>query len=161
MPAEIKLEVFGDILFRRRIQAMRFRSRDFRPVMRHMGDHLIDKVELQFETEGRASAPTTSPWKQLDPSTISRRRSAHPILVETGDLLIHMTDPENLKIDHDGFRYEIPAVIRTKAESHQYGFHNALTGNHVPARPMVVVTDLMRRKWRREIQEYLMDGRLH
>lgn len=155
MAVQVSISLFGDEFFRRRIWAIRHRARDLSPILRRIGDEWLGMVEEQFATEGARGG---SPWAPLARDTKLRRGSAHPILVETGDLLIHMTDPDNLNVSDGELSLHLPATERTKAEAHQYGYENVRAGKHVAARPMVRFTMVDEARWGRKIENYLFDG---
>lgn len=155
MADDVNITIFGDEFFRNRIRAMRYRARDMSPILQEIGEDWNEIVTEQFATEGLRSG---SKWEELKPGTISRRRSAHPILVDSGDMLIEMTGPDNIRVTDDSVTLHLPPEVETRAEAHQFGFHNALTGTEVPARPMVDFTDFDRERFEKKIADYLTDG---
>lgn len=158
MAVEVSINIFGDDMFRRGIRRMAFRAIDMKPVLHFVKDDWLRLTEEQFATEGARSG---HPWKQLDSSTISRRKSAHPILVETADMLLNVTDPDHINVHDDGVLMELPfGEVLDRAESHQYGYVNALTGKPVPARPFVDFTPRDRHRWESWLGDYLVNGNL-
>lgn len=155
MATEASITLFGDKFFRRRILAMRHRAKNMSPILNKIGDDWLNITEEQFATEGARGGV---PWTKLARDTKFRRGSAHPILIETGDLLIEMTNPENLRVSDDEITLHLPNDI--VARSHQYGYHNVRAGHDVPARPMVAFTEVDRLKWRSDMTDFLVDGRL-
>lgn len=158
MAESVSIKLFGDDFFRRKILAMRFRAADMSPVLRNVGELWTDIIEDTFASEGVRILGHR--WRKLQPSTISRRGSAHPILVDSAEMLIEMTGPESVRVSDDSVTLELPENVETKAVSHQFGYHNALTGTDVPARPMIGFTPLDRRVFRTMITDYLTEGRL-
>lgn len=157
MAVEVRISLFGDKFFRRRILAVRHRAANMHPVLNKIGDDWLNIIEEQFATEGARSG---TPWAQLARDTKLGRGSAHPILVDTADMLLGMTDPENLHVSDDEVTLHLPSNRRVAAESAQYGFHNVRADKDVPARPMVAFTEADRAGWRRDITDYLVHGRL-
>jgi phage gpG-like protein len=155
MATEVSISLFGDKVFKRKILAVRYRAKNMSPVLGRIADQWLDIIEEQFTTEGARGG---NPWTKLSRETKLRRGSAHPILVETGDLLIEMTDPGSVKVTDDEIRMELPRDV--VARSHQHGFFNTRAGRSVPARPMVAFTEADRLKWRGSITDYLVNGRL-
>lgn len=155
MATSVKITILGDDLFRRKIQAMRWRARDMSPILQEVGEDMIDVIEEQFATEGARSGRR---WRQLMESTVRRRGSAHPILVETGSLLIEASGPDNINVSDDEVSISLPESVQTRAAAHQYGFTEARGGQHVAARPWADFTEFDRRRWNRKITRYLVEG---
>lgn len=155
MADEIKITIFGDVAFRRRIRAVRYRARDMSPILEEIKDDWTNIIEEQFATEG---SRTGRKWDRLALTTIIRRGSAHPILIENGDLLINTTDPDNISVSDDSIEMKLPLELLIRAESHQFGFDNARTGDPVPARPFVDFTDFDEERFRKKIGDYLVHG---
>jgi hypothetical protein len=165
----VSLRLFGDELFRRRILAMRYRARDFSPVLHDIKNDWTDIIERQFATEGAASG---RPWAPLARATVLRRGSAHPILVRSGDLLINVTDPDHIHVSDHELTLHPPPEVETRALAHQFGFSNVnainsssaqqvLSGpgmRDVPARPWAVFTDIDRRRFTGKITNWLVNG---
>jgi hypothetical protein len=152
---EIKITLFGDDFFRRKIMLMRYRSRDMSPVLADIGEDWLRITEEQFSTEGKRSG---HPWAPLARDTYLRRGSKHPILVDTGDLLIEVSGPDNIDVSDDEVTMKLPEHIRQIGEAHQYGFTNAATGKPVPARKLIDFTELDRERFRKKITNYLVNG---
>lgn len=155
MAEEAVIQLFGDKFFKRKIQAMRYRSRNMSPVLSDIAEDWIVITEEQFATEGARSG---HPWAQLARDTYLHRGSKHPILVWTGDLLIEVTGPDNVDVTDDSVTMTLPENIRDIGEAHQYGFTNARTGRPVPARKIVDFTDLDRERFAKKITKFLVDG---
>jgi hypothetical protein len=153
MPEQVKITVFGDDHFVNKMRRMAFRALDAEPVMRSIGQDFLDIVEEQFATEGARGG---RPWAQLKFDTITRRGSAHPILVDSGDMLIEMTGPDNLDVSSDSVELKLPANILQKAESAQYGF--TAHGKTVRPRRMIDFTIFDRHHFRNKISRWLTDG---
>lgn len=155
MATEVSITLFGDRVFRRKILAVRHRARNMSPVLERIADEWLDIIEHQFATEGVRSG---TPWAKLSRETKFRRGSAHPILVDTGRLLVEMTDPSNVNVSDDEISMNMPGDV--VARSMQHGFYNARANKQVPARPMVAFTEEDRAKWRGDITDYLVNGRI-
>lgn len=154
MAVAISFTMFGDEFFRRRILAARHRARDVSPVLDRIAEDWLEIVEEQFETEGARGG---SKWEGLAFSTIKKRGSAHPILIDSGDMFQELITPENVRVTDDSVTMELGDQT-VKAESHQYGFTNP-QGAEVPARPIVQFRDDDRARWREWITDYLVNGR--
>lgn len=155
MAESVRISIFGDVVFRRRILAMRYRARNMRPVLEEIGEAWADIIEDQFASEGARGGRR---WDKLKLSTIFQRGSAHPILVNSSDMLIEMTDPSNFRATDESVYLSLPPEIEERASAHQYGFMNSLTGTYVPARPIIQFTDLDVRYFRDKISDYLVRG---
>jgi hypothetical protein len=155
MAERVSIELFGDEHFRRRIIATRYRARNMSPVLGDIGRDFQDIIKHQFDTEG---ARSRRPWKQLTDFTVMRRGSAHPILRDSGAMYAELIDPMNLFVDDNSVAIILSPHEEAKAESHQHGYHNAMTGRDVPARPIVDFTWVDRGRFQRKITRYLVDG---
>lgn len=157
MPLEVRIDMFGDTLFRRRIQAMRHRSRNMSPVLEDVGEKWIDIIEEQFDMQG---ARTGKKWAKLEFDTIKRRGSAKPVLIDKGDMFDFLLTPDNLSVTDDSVTYDFGenAEIAQRAEAHQFGFINAMTGKPVPARPIVGFLESDEEMFRDMIQDFLVRG---
>lgn len=160
MAAEVTIEMFGDVLFRRKIRKMAYRAIDVHPVMADIADDMQNIIEEQFATEGERGGHK---WAELKFDTIARRGSAHPILVDSSDMLLEVTDPVHFHARHDGLKVDFPlGPTLQKAESAQYGFHVAnqhgYAGVFVEPRRIVEFTDIDRRRFRDKIGDYVAHG---
>lgn len=161
MADEVKIEMFGDVFFRRRLRKLAFRAMDMRPVMHDIGDDMLQIIEEQFATEGARSGHK---WAELRFDTISRRGSAHPILIDSGDMFLEVTDPANKRVTHDSVTINFPMAQKTKLESAQYGFHTRDGGGRessvefIEPRRVIDFTDLDHVNFRRKITDFLVSG---
>lgn len=155
MADRVSIDLFGDTIFRRRLLAARYRARNMQPILAEIGHDLQAHIAEQFATEGARSG---NPWAQLQEWTIRERGSAHPILRDTGGMFAELISPTNLFVSDDEVFIRLTPEEEVKAESHQHGYRNALTGNEVPARPIVDFTDFDRIRMRRKITNYLVNG---
>jgi hypothetical protein len=163
MAEDIAINVFGDQQFRLKIMAMRGRAADMSPVLESIGDDWLDIVEETFASEGRRILGR--PWAPLARETVVQRGSSHPILVDTAEMLVEMTDPANIRISGQEITMDLPGVMESsgvgvRAESHQYGYWNQQAEREVPARPMIGFTPLDRKVWNTRMTDYLVNGRL-
>lgn len=155
MATGVSIQLFGDELFRRRIQAMRYRARDMSPILAEIGDDWIQIAEEQFDTEGRRGGKA---WKALARETKFNRGSAHPILIHFGDMFDAIITPSNIHVTDDSVTMRLPIRQHQKAEAHQYGFYNVAAKKHVPARPWTAFTAMDRKNFARKITDYLVNG---
>lgn len=156
MSVEVKIRIFGDDVFRRRIVAMRYRARDMSPVLNHIADMWADIIDEQFATEGKRGG---TPWAQLARETYLKRGSKHPILIHTGDLFEAM-GRDNIHVSDDEVTIHWPMGEEVKGAAHQSGYFNVLANRRVPARPTVAFNPNDRRKFREQITDYLVNGNL-
>jgi hypothetical protein len=156
MAVEVSIEMFGDLLFRREIRAMRYRAMDMSPVMESIGGDLQSHIEHVFQTEGAWSGEK---WAQLTIEYAAARGSAHPILIRDGDMLLEMTNPESISVSDDSVTVEIPEHIKMKAESAQYGF-TSRAGKKIAPRKMVNLSVLDDFAFREKITDYLVNGNI-
>lgn len=154
MAVKVSINVFGDDFWVRRIQAMRYRSRNMEPVLHDIADLWEDWIENQFETQGARGG---TPWEKLRTATILNRGSARPILIHSGDMFDSM-GPDNIVVDDDSIRIHWAPGQEHKAAAHQYGFHNVLADRDVPARPPVVFTALDKARMREMVKDFLVAG---
>lgn len=155
MAESVSIHLFGDTFFRRRITAMRYRARDMSPVLDDIAQDWVAAMEEQFATEGKRSGHA---WAPLARDTYLRRGSKHPILVETGEMLIEMTGEDNIDVTDDSITMHLPSGVEERAAAHQFGFVNDRTGQPVPARPMIDFTDFDVERWSNKITDYLVNG---
>jgi phage virion morphogenesis protein len=59
---------------------------DFTPLMKRLAGFMHDRIEQNFEEQGRPAK-----WEPLKPSTVARRGNSSPILVQTGRLVSSIT----------------------------------------------------------------------
>lgn len=156
MANAVKIDIFGDELFRRRILASRHRARDMSPVLHKIGLKWVGWIEEQFATEGARGGEK---WRRLERSTVLRRGSAHPILIDSANLLLDLTDPEHINVSDDTLTLDLPEHSDFIGGLHEHGFPHS-RGAPVPARPPIVFTPLDRAEMRRDISDYLANGRL-
>lgn len=145
----ISLTIFGDEQYSRRVNRIGERADHLRPVLEWARDQMIDMVEGQFDTEGARGG---DPWKQLAFTTIKKRGSDHPILIDSGDLLDEMLTPDSYDIDDEGVTFHQGGV------GDEYGhFHQTGTAK-MDARPIFDMTPLDRSRITRGINRWIMEG---
>ncbi len=66
------------------------------PMHRIVNDVLVPEIEENFQTEGHGA------WEQLAPATALKRGSAHPILMETGQMREAATSPQAWSVERSG-----------------------------------------------------------
>lgn len=160
MATEVTIEMFGDVHFRYMLRKVARRAIDAQPVMRSIGEDFLAMIENRFQHEGGV----VDKWAQLTIEYASKRGSAHPILVDSGDMLLALTDPENIDVARDGVAFKIPTSQRQKAESAQYGFHTVDSGSRestvrfVEPRPFINITPPDRFAMGNKIAHYIATG---
>lgn len=154
MAVEVDIKMLGDQTFVRKIRAMQRRAIDPRPVLEDIGEDLRMMVAEQFATEGARGGRK---WDDLKPDTIRKRGSAHPILIDSGEMFAEFMSPKAYKVTGDSVEVEIPAGVRQKGESAQFGFH-ARDGSFIEPRPILEITAFDRHEFRRKITNFLVRG---
>lgn len=134
------------------LKRMRLRAHDLRPAFQAFEKLLFIHNLAQFATEG---AYTGSMWKPLSPAYAAwkvKKVGPKPILQFSGRLLASFTShsPDNisdieLQTARFGSRVEYAAV-------HQFGRHD----HSMPARPPLVVTEVLRQEANRLIGGYIV-----
>jgi len=150
---QVTIEVFGDEWFRHRIRSMARRAVDATPVMRSIGEDFLGMIENRFQHEGGI----VDQWAQLTIEYASKRGSAHPILIDSGDMFLALTNPEAVNASHDGVRLDVPESEMLKAESAQFGF-TSRSGKKVAPRKFINITPPDRYAMNNKIAHYLTTG---
>jgi hypothetical protein len=124
---------------------------DMSPVMRRIGDDVVEDVGNMFGTEG---AMAGAPYPPLSPGYAKQKEAefpGRPILVRTGRMRREMLDKLTaVHVSKDRMLYEPVSGI---AMYHQKGTE------HMPARRMVAFTAPRMRQWDRYWAEWLAADR--
>lgn len=121
-----------------RLQAMRDRSKNLKPVLRWAGERLERAYSANFSTMGSFSARAMlrGAWPPLDPAYAAwkaKRFPGAPMLVRTGGLMREVTDiSSNPASRIDDMEADF-AVVGKIPKFHQYGTEN------MPARKIIFV----------------------
>ena len=146
----LTLEVYGDRQLDRNLLRFDDRMGDLEPVFTELADDFLSIERQQFTSEGGFAS---GGWAPLADSTVRRRGSAHPILVEHGDLKASLTDAAA-----KGAIREITSDSLFVGTDIDYApFHQRGTGR-MPRRRPVEFRDADRRRWVKAIQRYLTTG---
>lgn len=148
MSAEVSLHLFGDEVFRHRLQNIADRTDNMSPAHEKIRDKWIIWFEEQFATEGRRFG---TPWEQLKLETAAKRGSAHPILVDSADLLIHVTDPESFQVDDDGISFKPSEPVDEYGKFHQSGT------TRMARRPIVEFTEMDHREMVDDLEDHIFN----
>lgn len=128
------------------------RSKDLRPVFEKIRDDLEDLWSNNFMTNGLPSGG----WKPLDPK-YAAWKSAHfpgmPPMIRSGRLFSSLGNLRGNPNKIDRTRAEFGTSVKY-AKFHQYGT------TRMPKREIIFAPDVMRKKWRGYVKEYIVDGRI-
>lgn len=153
MAVSVKFTVLGVAGFRREILAVGERGQDMSPVFKKLAYKWLNWNLRQFETEGGASG---RPWADLKPSTVKRRKSAHPILHVTGGLEDAMTDRSNVHIRDRSMHF----FIKEPREQKLAGIHYGGNEPRMPKRRPIDFSKIHHREMTEDINAWLKAGRL-
>jgi len=81
--AEITIIMDGADAVRQRLQEISSRMSDLSPILRAIGDRVVEQTKRRFESQG--PAPDGTPWAHLKPATLTAKKHKK-ILTETGHL---------------------------------------------------------------------------
>lgn len=149
--AEIVLKIDGADAIRERLREISSRMSNLSPVMRMIGDRIVEQTKRRFETGG--PAPDGTPWKEPKTPNPKRIRT----LTVTGHLRDSIrfqlmgsnavaigTDKEYAAIHQLGGRTSPHVIlpVRGKALRTPYGFFKRANhpGSAIPARPFLGVS---------------------
>jgi phage gpG-like protein len=117
------------------------------PALRRIADDFREMIAQQFATEGRAEG---TPWAELAPSTLRRRRARTSILYETGALLRSLTEPGAA-----GHVEELEGYSLTLGSQLPYaGYHQSGT-RRMPARPIIVLSGTRAERWAEIVRQQI------
>jgi hypothetical protein len=137
--------------YSRGFEAWSTAAEDMSPVMRRIGDDVVDDVGLMFQTQGAAAGAPYAPLSPDYARSKEERYPGRPILVADGSMRREMLDKLTaLDVGHDRVVYEPVSDI---AIYHQKGTRR------MPARKMVAVTEPRKRAWDRYFAEWLAADR--
>ncbi|MCH8500159.1 MAG: phage virion morphogenesis protein [Marinobacter sp.] len=141
-----------DQAVQRAFQQLLQRSGTLEPVLRDIGEALLNSTRERFDKE---QAPDGTPWQPLSPVTLERKtRNADKILTEEGGLRLFINP------DVTGDTLELHAN-RVQAAMMQFGGtkaqHPHLWGD-IPARPFLGFSDDDRRTILQIAQDHLTGG---
>jgi Phage virion morphogenesis family len=166
----IEFSVMGETQVSRQLQMARGWSEDLHEPLSQMMDLILANVRAQFDTEGAQGehgrwqplSDAYSKWKE-------RHWPGRPILVRSGGMKGAMLNPAYVHVGTERALYEPKSNI---AGFHQKGAtwvgpnwgHPQLSLHHLPARPMVDLTDSFKheavdRTFARWIARKLAEGR--
>jgi hypothetical protein len=146
----IKIEMYGDELFHRKLRSMARRSLDFSPVLRRIGIKWVGWIEEQFGTEGVRFNGVK--WTNLSFRRIKERGGqAHPILFDHGDLFDEMTSITNVKVDDHSLTLDPKGREAYIGNIHQKGL------GHNPQREILNFTHEDRREMLDDLGDFLFE----
>jgi phage gpG-like protein len=145
----IQLDTFGDVQLDRQLVRFQERVTDLSPALELLADDFLDINRRQFDSEGGNSAG----WAPLAASTVSSRGSAHPILVEHGDLRASLTQRGGKGAIREVGPHEL--FVGTDIGYAQY--HQRGTAR-MPRRRPVEFTRRDRERWVKSLQRFVVTG---
>ena len=122
---------------------------DQAPALARVADDFREMIGQQFASEGRAEG---TPWPELSPATLRRRRARTPILYKTGALLRSLAEPGAA-----GHVEELEGYSLTLGSRLPYALYHHTGTRRLPARPIIVLSGARSERWtemvRREIEQ--------
>jgi phage gpG-like protein len=146
----LTLEVYGDRQLDRKLLRFEDRIGDLEPAFEVLADDFLSIERQQFASEGGFAS---AGWAPLADSTVRSRGSAHPILVEHGDLSASLTDATA----KGAIRDITSDSLFVGTDVDHAPFHQTGT-SRMPRRRPVEFRDADRRRWVKAIQRYLTTG---
>lgn len=151
IPVHIEAD-FGD--GKERLDALAQANTDFTPLMREISEFLVDRVQENFEQEGRPS------WAPLSPTTVKQRGGeAHPILRRSGSLYSSFSPAHDATSATVGTNKEYAPTHQFGAKKGEFGQYSQILKpgaqkdtfkrspvvnipwGDIPARDMFTITD--------------------
>lgn len=146
----VDFEMFGETQFSRSLERISDRAGNAKPVFAKIGRDWMNWNEEQFDSEG---ARSSGGWDPLAASTIASK-GHDQILFDSGDLFDEMVSFGNLEITDEHLYFAIDDEVDRYARIHQRG------GDSVPRRRVLEFTDLDRTEMVKDLQLWLIKGRL-
>ena len=119
------------------------------PALTRLADDFREMMAQQFATEGRAEG---TPWAELAPSTLRRRRAGTSILYETGALFRSLAERGAA-----GHVEELEGYSLTLGSRLPYARYHQTGTRRLPVRPLIVLSGARAERWieivRRGIEE--------
>jgi len=134
-----------------RLRSLVSKTKDLSEVFRDFA-----KVYRKFQIElFRSGGADAGGWKPLAPATIARKRKmGYPldILIQTKTLMRSLTTKTSYTVE------DIRPREMTIGSSVPYGQYHQTSTKRMPARPLIVVTDDLRRDWVKLLAKHVGDG---
>ena len=109
------------------------------PALMRIADDFREMMAQQFASEGQAEG---TPWAELAPSTLRRRRARTSILYQTGALLRSLTGPGAA-----GHVEELEGYSITLGSRLPYASYHQSGTRRMPARPIIVLSGARAERW--------------
>jgi len=157
---EIDWEIFGVDEFADELENLGWRALNLAPAMHKVGEMWQEWIEEQFATQGVRFLGHK--WTKLAPATISKKRST-TILIESSDLLIEMTDPDNIRADNDSVTFSVSEGPARYGAFHQTGASRRIGGAEggewsMPARPILHFGPIDNQRSVDVIEDWVIEG---
>lgn len=151
MPLRLSFDFYGDQQLERTLDRFGDAAEDMRPAWDAIAEDFADVERRQFSTEGGYGS---GGWAPLSPRYAAWKARAYPgkpILQREGDLVRSLTERPF------GIEVILPArmVIGSDVEHGQYHQHG---GPRLPRRRPVELPELVRRRWVKIVQRFLVTG---
>lgn len=152
---KVGVELHGEKELILKINRIRLRGRDPRPVFHIIGREMLDSERKLFETGGRSGG---TPWTPLTASTKKRKRktgNANQRLVRTGAEMRSLSD----KSDPDNIFVVKRTYVRIGSTNPalQYQFYG--TKNMEPRDP-IRFRPAQERRWVKHVKDFIINGEL-
>lgn len=145
----INWEIDGLDPFALRLEKMAYNAINTSPALKEVGEMWVGWIEEQFETQGVRFLGHK--WTKLARDTQLRRKAAGPILIEDANLLLEVTNPDNVSWGDD------EVVLEIADDQAKYGgFHQTGTGR-MPERPIFLLNEHDARRSLDVVEEWLFE----
>jgi phage gpG-like protein len=125
---------------------------DQAPALARVADDFREMIGQQFASEGRAEG---TPWPELSPATLRRRRARTPILYKTGALLRSLGEPGAA-----GHVEELEGYSLTLGSRLPYALYHQTGTRRLPARPIIVLSGARSERWTEIVRQQIAEKAL-
>jgi phage gpG-like protein len=125
---------------------------DQAPALARVADDFREMMARQFASEGRAEG---TPWPELSPATLRRRRARTPILYKTGALLRSLGEPGAA-----GHVEELEGYSLTLGSRLPYALYHQTGTRRLPARPIIVLSGARSERWTEIVRQQIAEKAL-
>jgi len=149
----IQVEVKGQATIAKALNKLLRQGSDLSPALVEIGDYLVDSTQERFNDQ---QAPDGTPWEELSPLTLSRKKSGLKILGgETGSLR------DNINYQLQGGNTLLVGSNEEYAAMHQFGgitsSRSMFPNQEIPARPFLGVAPFEHKEILTILQNHLQE----
>lgn len=158
----VTLEVAGDVQLERELRRFTERARNMRPVWNHLTNDFLRIERRQFASEGAYGAGGWAPLSPIYREWKERAYPGRPIMVLSNALKRSLTRKPLGVQRYTETSMELGTSV-PYARHHQRGNprHNAFGKIvNLPARPVVALTEDDRVRWVKDVQRWIVTGKL-